>query len=46
MSLIPAGGRGKQIPEFKTSLDYRASSKTARAAQRNPVLEDKIIHKL
>jgi hypothetical protein len=31
------GGRGRQIPEFKASLVYRVSSRTARATQRNPV---------
>jgi hypothetical protein len=31
------GGRGKQISEFKASLVYRVSSRTARATQRNPV---------
>jgi hypothetical protein len=31
------GGRGRQISEFKTSLLYRVSSRTARAIQRNPV---------
>ena len=31
------GGRGRQISEFKVSLVYRMSSKTARALQRNPV---------
>jgi hypothetical protein len=31
------GGRGRQISEFEDSLVYRASSKTARATQRNPV---------
>jgi hypothetical protein len=33
--LIPALGR--QISEFKASLVYRESSRTARATQRNPV---------
>jgi hypothetical protein len=33
------GGRGRQISEFKASLVYRVSSRTARATQRNPVLE-------
>jgi hypothetical protein len=33
------GGRGRQISEFEASLVYRLSSKTARAAQRNPVLK-------
>jgi hypothetical protein len=31
------GGRGRQISEFKVSLVYRVSSRTARATQRNPV---------
>jgi hypothetical protein len=33
------GGRGRQISEFKASLVYRVSSRTARATQRNPVSE-------
>ena len=36
--LIPAlGSRGRWISEFKASLVYRVSSRTARATQRNPV---------
>jgi hypothetical protein len=35
------GGRGRWISEFKASLVYRVSSKTARAAQRNPVSKTK-----
>jgi hypothetical protein len=35
------GGRGRQLSEFKTSLVYRVSSKTARATQRNPVSKKK-----
>jgi hypothetical protein len=31
------GGRGRQISEFKASLGYKVSSRTARAIQRNPV---------
>jgi hypothetical protein len=31
------GGRGRRISEFKTSLVYRESSRTARTTQRNPV---------
>jgi hypothetical protein len=31
------GGRGRRISEFKASLVYRRSSRTARATQRNPV---------
>jgi hypothetical protein len=30
------GGRGRQISEFKASLVYKVSSRTARATQRNP----------
>jgi hypothetical protein len=33
------GGRGKQISEFKASLVYKVSSRTARATQRNLVSE-------
>ena len=32
------GDRGRQICEFKANLVYRASSRTARTTQRNPVL--------
>jgi hypothetical protein len=35
------GGRGRRISKFKASLVYRVSSRTARAIQRNPVLEKK-----
>jgi hypothetical protein len=35
------GGRGRWISEFEASLVYRVSSRTARATQRNPVLERK-----
>jgi hypothetical protein len=35
------GGRGRWISEFKASLVYRVSSRTARATQRNPVSEKK-----
>jgi hypothetical protein len=31
--------KGRQISEFKASLVYRVSSRTARATQRNPVLK-------
>jgi hypothetical protein len=31
------GGRGRWISEFKASLIYRVSSRTARVIQRNPV---------
>jgi ribosomal protein L12E/L44/L45/RPP1/RPP2 len=30
------GGRGRRISEFKASLVYRVSSRTARTIQRNP----------
>jgi hypothetical protein len=33
------GGRGRWISEFKASLVYKVSSRTARAIQRNPVLK-------
>ena len=33
------GGRDRQISEFEASLIYKVSSRTARATQRNPVLE-------
>jgi hypothetical protein len=33
------GGRGRRISEFEASLVYRVSSRTAKATQRNPVLE-------
>jgi hypothetical protein len=35
------GGRGRRISEFKTSLIYRVSCRTARATQRNPVSKNK-----
>jgi hypothetical protein len=47
MPLIPALGRQRQtdwISEFKASLVYRVSSRTARATQRNPVSKKKKIH--
>jgi hypothetical protein len=31
---------GRRISEFKASLIYRVSSRTARATQRNPVLKN------
>jgi hypothetical protein len=34
------GGRGRWISEFKASLVYRVSSRTARAKQRNRVLKN------
>jgi hypothetical protein len=35
------GDRGRRISEFKASLVYKVSSRTARTIQRNPVLEKK-----
>jgi hypothetical protein len=35
------GDRGRQISEFKASLVYKVSSRTARATQRNPVSKNK-----
>jgi hypothetical protein len=35
------GGRGRRISEFEASLVYRVSSRTVRAAQRNPVSKKK-----
>jgi hypothetical protein len=35
------GVRGRRISEFKASQVYRVSSRTARAIQRNSVLEKK-----
>ena len=37
------GGRDGRISEFEASLVYRASSRTARATQRNPDLKNKKI---
>ena len=34
-------GRGRQISEFKASMVYRVSSKTARVTQRNGVLKNR-----
>jgi hypothetical protein len=39
------GGRGRQISEFKASLVYRVSSRTASATQRNPVSKNKQTNK-
>jgi hypothetical protein len=41
MPLIHMERRGRWISEFEASLVYRVSSRTARAIQRNPVLEKK-----
>jgi hypothetical protein len=35
------GGRGRWISEFKASLVYRMSFRTARAIQRNPASKKK-----
>jgi hypothetical protein len=35
-----SGDRNRQISEFEASLVYGASSRTARATQRNPVLKN------
>jgi hypothetical protein len=35
------GSRDRRISEFKASLVYRVSSRTARATQRNPVSKKK-----
>jgi hypothetical protein len=35
------GGRGRRISEFKASLVYRVSSRTAKATQRNPISKKK-----
>jgi hypothetical protein len=35
------GGRDRQISEFKASLVYKVSSRTARAIQRNSVSKNK-----
>jgi hypothetical protein len=40
--LVPTlGGRGRRISEFKASMVYKVSSRTARAIQRNPVSKNK-----
>jgi hypothetical protein len=39
------GGRGRRISEFKASLVYRVSYRTARTTQRNPVLRNKQTNK-
>ena len=36
LSFQHLGGRGRQISEFRDSLVYRVSSRTARAIQKNP----------
>jgi hypothetical protein len=42
MWLIPTlGDRGRQISKFEAILEYRVSSRAARATQRNPGLENK-----
>jgi hypothetical protein len=39
------GGRGRRISEFKASLVYRVSFRTARATERNPVSEKQTTNK-
>jgi hypothetical protein len=39
------GGRDRRISEFKASLVYKVSSRTARAIQRNPVSKNKQTNK-
>jgi hypothetical protein len=43
MPLMPTLGRQRQVElcEFKASLVYRVSSRTAKATQRNPFLKNK-----
>jgi hypothetical protein len=42
IALIPhLESRGRQVSEFEASLVYRASSRTARDTQRNPVSKEK-----
>ena len=44
MPLVPTlRGQSQVICEFKASLVYRASSRTGRATQRNPVVENKTV---
>jgi hypothetical protein len=40
------GGRGRGISEFKASLVYKVSSRTARAIQRNLVSKNKKQNKI
>jgi hypothetical protein len=35
------GGKGRRISEFKASLVYKVTSRTARATQRNPVSKNR-----
>jgi hypothetical protein len=39
------GGRGRQISEIEARLDYKVSSRTSRAIQRNPVSKNKQTNK-
>jgi hypothetical protein len=41
LTLVPERQRQVDLCEFKASLIYRASSRTARVTQRNPVLKNK-----
>ena len=45
MGREPTQARGRQISEFKASLVYKVSSRTARATQRNPVSKKTKINK-
>jgi hypothetical protein len=40
------GGRGRRISEFKASLVFRVSSRTARTIQKNPVSKKPKINKI
>ena len=44
MPLIPALGRQRQVDlgEFESSMVYKASSRTARSKQKNPVSTEEI----
>lgn len=39
--ILALGGRDRWIPEFEASLVHRASPRTARTTQRNPVSKRK-----
>jgi len=41
MSQVKAGGRGRQISDFKASLVYRENSRMLRATKRNPDSKNK-----
>jgi hypothetical protein len=42
---LASHSRGRRISEFKASLVYKVSSRTARAIQRNPVSKNKQTNK-